>query len=72
MTRCPKGQHDFPIEDDSGAYCEEHGVTLIWHGDPIAKDGLSHDNPSRRNRVSMPAERPPVGAVSYSRSTTGT
>lgn len=33
MTRCPKGPHDFPVEDDSGAYCEEHGVTLIWRSD---------------------------------------
>nr|WP_237502661.1 hypothetical protein [Streptomyces sp. SID8374] len=30
------GAHDFPIEDDTGAYCPEHGVTLLWRGEPIA------------------------------------
>jgi hypothetical protein len=34
MTRCPKGPHDFPIEDDTGAYCAEHGVTLIRNPEP--------------------------------------
>ncbi|WP_158710263.1 hypothetical protein [Streptomyces sp. NRRL F-5126] len=29
MTQCFKGGHDFPIEDEYGAYCEEHGVELI-------------------------------------------
>ncbi|WSU10181.1 hypothetical protein OG245_21675 [Streptomyces sp. NBC_01116] len=27
--------HDFPVEDESGACCPEHGVTLLWRGDPI-------------------------------------
>lgn len=27
--------HDIPIEDGPGAYCPEHGVTLLWRGDPI-------------------------------------
>ncbi|MZF53573.1 hypothetical protein GTX53_06830 [Streptomyces sp. SID5594] len=27
--------HDFPIQDDTGAYCPEHGVTLLWRGEPI-------------------------------------
>ncbi|MFJ8847968.1 hypothetical protein ACIRFF_34285 [Streptomyces cyaneofuscatus] len=31
--------HDFPIEDDTGAYCPEHGVTLLWSGEPIAGAG---------------------------------
>lgn len=30
MTRCARGEHEFPIEDESGAYCEEHGVALEW------------------------------------------
>ncbi|MFI1421299.1 hypothetical protein ACH4VX_25670 [Streptomyces sp. NPDC020731] len=30
MTRCISGEHDFPIEDGQGAYCPEHGVTLLW------------------------------------------
>ncbi|MCA1220688.1 hypothetical protein [Streptomyces sp. 8L] len=30
MTQCFKGgyAHDFPIEDECGCYCEEHGVEL--------------------------------------------
>ncbi|MGQ4514203.1 hypothetical protein [Streptomyces sp. DW26H14] len=28
MTQCFKGGHDFPIEDEFGCYCEEHGVEL--------------------------------------------
>ncbi|MEU3702251.1 hypothetical protein AB0E82_08180 [Streptomyces anulatus] len=27
--------HDIPIEGESGAYCPEHEVTLLWRGDPI-------------------------------------
>ncbi|MGQ4514269.1 hypothetical protein [Streptomyces sp. DW26H14] len=28
VTPCVGGGHDFPIEDDSGAYCPEHGVEI--------------------------------------------
>lgn len=30
MTQCFKGgyAHDFPIEDEVGCYCEEHGTEL--------------------------------------------
>jgi hypothetical protein len=31
MTLCFKGGHDFPIEDEQGAYCPRHGASLIWH-----------------------------------------
>lgn len=27
--------HDFPVEDEAGAYCPEHEMTLLWRGDPI-------------------------------------
>lgn len=30
MTLCPSGRHPFPIEDDTGAHCPEHGITLLW------------------------------------------
>ncbi|MFE9865850.1 hypothetical protein ACFYPZ_24450 [Streptomyces sp. NPDC005506] len=41
MTVCIKGEHDFPVEDETGAYCAEHGVTLLWHHYPeITRDGL--------------------------------
>jgi hypothetical protein len=31
MTLCFKGGHDFPVEDEDGAICEEHGVELVRH-----------------------------------------
>ncbi|MEV0915410.1 hypothetical protein AB0I93_14215 [Streptomyces sp. NPDC049967] len=34
MTHCPIGWHPFPIEDSTGAYCEEHGITLLWQPEP--------------------------------------
>lgn len=42
MTRCFKGPwpHDFAVEDETGAYCEEHGVTLLRHGLSITGDDL--------------------------------
>ncbi|WP_405794137.1 hypothetical protein [Streptomyces sp. NBC_01506] len=44
---CISGGHEFPVEDDEGAYCPEHGVTLLYHGDPIAPEDLTHDYPVR-------------------------
>ncbi|MFJ2739054.1 hypothetical protein ACIO3O_05255 [Streptomyces sp. NPDC087440] len=44
MTRCPSrdgGGHPFPYETESGAYCEEHEVTLLYYGDPITDDDLT-------------------------------
>ncbi|MCX4681897.1 hypothetical protein OG413_42620 [Streptomyces sp. NBC_01433] len=29
------GVHDFAIETDGMTRCPEHGVTLLWHGNPI-------------------------------------
>ncbi|MEW5353462.1 hypothetical protein E0E62_13470 [Streptomyces sp. 16-176A] len=40
MTRCPSGEHEFPIEDETGAYCREHGVTLLRHPPHFAWDDL--------------------------------
>lgn len=34
MTKCPAGLHPFPVEDATGAYCEEHGLTMIWNPPP--------------------------------------
>ncbi|MFE9886903.1 hypothetical protein [Streptomyces scopuliridis] len=39
--RCPTGVHNFPVEDETGAYCREHGMTLLWHGEPITDDDLT-------------------------------
>lgn len=32
MTRCVSDgySHDFPVEDSVQAYCERHGVRLVW------------------------------------------
>ncbi|MBT2399562.1 hypothetical protein [Streptomyces sp. ISL-100] len=59
MTRCPKGDHDFPEEDDQSAYCPAHGVTLLWRGDPITEDDLVRDAPSRSPRRTIESEAAP-------------
>lgn len=43
VTYCVHGgrTHEFPYEDETGAYCEAHGVTLLWRGDPITADDLT-------------------------------
>ncbi|GAA5078479.1 hypothetical protein [Streptomyces similanensis] len=40
MTLCISGDHEFPTEDETGAYCREHGVTLLWHPPHFAWDDL--------------------------------
>lgn len=42
MTWCvtEDGLHDFPDEDKGGARCDEHGVTLLFHGPPITPADL--------------------------------
>ncbi|MFJ9980180.1 hypothetical protein [Streptomyces cyaneofuscatus] len=35
--------HDFPFEDDTGAYCPEHDVTLLWRGEPITGVDLAEE-----------------------------
>ncbi|MFF7626759.1 hypothetical protein [Streptomyces cyaneofuscatus] len=35
--------HDFPFEDDTGACCPEHGVTLLWRGEPITGADLAEE-----------------------------
>ncbi|MCX4677050.1 hypothetical protein OG413_17365 [Streptomyces sp. NBC_01433] len=29
------GSHEFPVETEDMAWCPEHEVTLLWHGEPI-------------------------------------
>ncbi|WP_432006839.1 hypothetical protein [Streptomyces parvus] len=31
-----EGAHESPVEDETGAYCPGHGMTLLWRGDPVA------------------------------------
>ncbi|MFF2640300.1 hypothetical protein ACFVUB_10955 [Streptomyces niveus] len=51
---CVHGDHEFPLEDAEGAYCTEHGVTLLFHGPPITPEDLGHDYPSRPDRYALP------------------
>lgn len=37
---CLHGAHEFPYEDARGAHCPEHGVTMLFHGAPMRRDGL--------------------------------
>lgn len=53
MTECPRGSHDFPVEDDTGAYCEEHGVTLLYRSNPIQPEDLTHDYPARPDWLTL-------------------
>ncbi|MET9516372.1 hypothetical protein [Streptomyces sp. NPDC002994] len=48
MTECPKGGHDIPDEDEVGARCEEHGVTLLWRGPPITPEDFAPEPQARR------------------------
>jgi hypothetical protein len=43
MTYCIHGgrSHEFPIEGETGAYCKEHGVTLLYYGEPITCEDLT-------------------------------
>lgn len=50
MTQCPKGEHELPDEDDIGAHCEEHGVTLLWRGPPITAEDLAPGSDATRAR----------------------
>lgn len=64
---CPKGDHEFPDEDDDGAHCEEHGVTLLFHGPPITPEDLGQECPRRLERPALgqangPQDVPPSGA----------
>lgn len=53
--KCVKGdrEHDFPIENSLGARCPEHGVTLLFRGDPIVAEELTTDYPERPARQSL-------------------
>ncbi|MFI8810544.1 MULTISPECIES: hypothetical protein [unclassified Streptomyces] len=35
------GVHDFPVETEDMACCPEHGITLLWHGQPITNTELA-------------------------------
>ncbi len=33
------GAHPFPVKDDTGAHCPEHGITLLWHDNAPTHEG---------------------------------
>ncbi|MFI8435823.1 hypothetical protein ACIGJO_19110 [Streptomyces sp. NPDC079020] len=35
------GVHPFPIQTETMARCPEHGITLLWHGDPVTDTQLA-------------------------------
>ncbi|MFH9044373.1 hypothetical protein ACH4FA_34290 [Streptomyces sp. NPDC017966] len=53
MTLCVSGEHGFPIEDEEGAYCPEHGVTLLWKSPNFAWDDLLTE-PGRPHSSAFP------------------
>ncbi|MEU9747511.1 hypothetical protein [Streptomyces niveus] len=56
---CISGNHEFPREDDEGAYCVEHGITLLYRGDPITPEDLGHEHLRRPERHALePAGEP--------------
>ncbi|PVC81759.1 hypothetical protein DBP12_36545 [Streptomyces sp. CS014] len=42
--------HPFPVEDNTGAHCPEHGVTLLWHVEPNSADSHPGTHPPGRAR----------------------
>nr|WP_086778731.1 hypothetical protein [Streptomyces fimicarius] len=52
------GVHEVPSEDETGAYCPEHGVTLLWRGDPITTADVSGGSVAALDGLSEGAEGP--------------
>ncbi|MFD4221975.1 hypothetical protein [Streptomyces griseus] len=48
--------HESPVEDETGAYCPEHGVTLLWRGDPITDADVSGGSVADLDALSEGAE----------------
>ncbi|MFG3404304.1 hypothetical protein [Streptomyces sp. NPDC048142] len=64
------GVHDFPVEDGSGAYCPEHGVTLLWRGDPITAVDVADGAGAHLGGLSAGADGP-CGVACRSASVSG-
>lgn len=47
MSQCFKGGHEFPIEDEHSAYCEQHGVLKMFKTWPLTGDGLTLEESNR-------------------------
>ncbi|MFD4335704.1 hypothetical protein ACFWPP_00555 [Streptomyces anulatus] len=64
------GVHDFPMEGESGAYCPEHEVTLLWRGDPITAADVTEGPEADLDGLSAGADGP-YGVVCRSALVTG-
>nr|WP_257895207.1 hypothetical protein [Streptomyces anulatus] len=62
--------HDLPIEGESGAYCPEHEVTLLWRGDPITAADATEGPGADLDGLSAGADGP-YGVVCRSASVSG-
>ncbi|MFF2527255.1 hypothetical protein [Streptomyces liangshanensis] len=66
MSLCAGGGHDWPIEDDAGACCPHHGLTLLYRGDPVGPLDLTGDHwpswcvlgPAQRTAPVRPLDNP--------------
>ncbi|MFJ3324021.1 hypothetical protein ACIPMT_06180 [Streptomyces griseus] len=52
------GVHEVPSEDGMGACCPEHGVTLLWRGDPITAVDVSGGSIAALDALSAGADGP--------------
>ncbi|MEU4176934.1 hypothetical protein [Streptomyces sp. NPDC026589] len=64
------GVHDFPSENESGAYCPEHEVTLLWRGAPITAADATGGTGAGLDGLSAGADGP-YGVVCRSALVTG-
>lgn len=58
MTRCVSGgaSHPFPVEDETGAHCPEHGVTLVWHApEEISTNGAGREGGAPGEKPRQPS-----------------
>ncbi|EFE76676.1 hypothetical protein SSIG_08033 [Streptomyces filamentosus NRRL 11379] len=50
--------HEVRVEGESGAYCQEREVTLLWRGDPIASAGAAGGSVVALDALSAGADGP--------------
>nr|WP_128806764.1 hypothetical protein [Streptomyces sp. Termitarium-T10T-6] len=53
-----EGAHESPVEDETGAYCPEHGVTMLWRGDPITAADAAGESVVALDALSAGADGP--------------
>ncbi|WP_308462588.1 hypothetical protein [Streptomyces sp. SM13] len=50
--------HEVLSEDGTGVFCPEHGVTLLWRGDPLSAADLSGGSVVALDALSVGVEGP--------------